>query len=147
MALLAGIGDLPIFSPDREGGRTPDAVKQMAREVELADGLVFSSPEYAHGVPGGLKNALDWLVSRGEIPDKPVAIFHASHRGDIGLAALREIFRAIKVDVVEGAFLRIPLLGESPESVASIVAEAAHTERIRSALKILVEHISIRKHA
>ena len=57
------IGELPIFNPDREGELTPPAVEAFGRSIRDADGLVFASPEYAHGIPGGIKNALDWMVS------------------------------------------------------------------------------------
>src|SRR5690349_15911998 len=84
------IGELPIFNPDREGEFTPPAVEAFGRSIREADGLVFASPEYAHGIPGGIKNALDWMVSRDEIPDKPALIVRASTRSDYALSALQE---------------------------------------------------------
>ena len=51
-----GIGNLPIFNPDMEGDQTPEPVKILARQIERADGLIIASPEYVHGIPGGLKN-------------------------------------------------------------------------------------------
>jgi chromate reductase len=87
--LFEGLGNLPIFNPDREGDLTPQPVLDFARQVGEADGLIIACPEYAHGIPGGLKNALDWLVSRDEIPFKPVMLVRASNRNDISDAALR----------------------------------------------------------
>src|SRR6516225_5082437 len=59
------LADLPHFNPDEdeEGRPVPPAVADLRARVIAADGWVISSPEYAHGVPGSLKNALDWLVS------------------------------------------------------------------------------------
>ena len=59
---------LPIFNPDLEGDATPDVVERFASKIGMADGVIIACPEYAHGLPGGLKNALDWLVSRDEAP-------------------------------------------------------------------------------
>ncbi len=117
------IGDLPIFNPDREADDMPASVLALAAKIRAADGLIVSSPEYAHGIPGGLKNALDWLVSRDEIPHKPVMLIHASHRGDDALFALTEVLKTISVRLVDDSFFRINLLGKSPEQQAVILAE------------------------
>ena len=65
LTIYDGLGHLPIFNPDDEGERTPPQATSLIDAVTRADGIIVSCPEYAHGVPGGLKNALDWLVSRG----------------------------------------------------------------------------------
>ncbi|MGR6467864.1 NADPH-dependent FMN reductase [Rhizobium sp. PAMB 3182] len=107
------VGTLPIFNPDLEGEKTPAPVIALARNVNAADGLIIACPEYAHGIPGGLKNALDWLVSRDEIPFKPVMLAHASHRGQFVLEALSEVLRTMSLAIVEDAFLQVPLLGKA----------------------------------
>ena len=76
------IGDLPVFSPDLETPQPPDNVRRFIERVAESDGLVISSPEYVHSLPGGLKNAIDWLVSGDQVVGKPIALVHASHRGD-----------------------------------------------------------------
>jgi NAD(P)H-dependent FMN reductase len=65
-----GLAGLPHFSPDddEDGRPVPPAVAELRRRVIAAEGWIISSPEYAHGVPGSLKNALDWLVSCPELP-------------------------------------------------------------------------------
>ncbi len=47
-----GIGTLPHFNPDLDGDAAPEPVQEFRRTIREADGLVLSSPEYAHGVPG-----------------------------------------------------------------------------------------------
>jgi NAD(P)H-dependent FMN reductase len=81
--LYAGLGDLPHFNPDLdgEGQQPPEAVAALRSQVSAADGLAISSPEYAHGVPGSLKNALDWLVSWPDFAGKPVLLLNASAAG------------------------------------------------------------------
>ncbi len=117
------LGDLPIFNPDREAGDMPASALALAAKIRAADGLIISSPEYAHGVPGGLKNALDWLVSRDEIPHKPAMLVHASHRGDFALDALTEVLKTMSVRLVEETSFRINLLGKTPEQRRAILAD------------------------
>jgi NAD(P)H-dependent FMN reductase len=77
------LGALPIFNPDLdgEGAVPPPAVGDLRRRLAAADGLLVCTPEYAHGVPGALKNALDWIVSSGELTDKPTVLLAASPSG------------------------------------------------------------------
>src|SRR2546430_2182264 len=58
LTVYDGLGRLPIFNPDDEGERTPLEASVLIDAVTRADGVIVSCPEYAHGVPGGLKNAL-----------------------------------------------------------------------------------------
>src|SRR5260221_261149 len=75
-----GIAPLPHFNPDLdlEGANAPPAVAAWRTLLGSAQGMVISSPEYAHGVPGSLKNALDWIVSSYEFSGKPVVLINAS---------------------------------------------------------------------
>ena len=76
-----GLGELPHFNPDLDDGSTvPDPVAAFRRAVGEADGLILSSPEYAHGIAGSFKNGLDWLVGSLEFPGKPVALINAAPR-------------------------------------------------------------------
>lgn len=115
---------LPVFSPDLEGTLTPAPVLALVQQVQVADGLLISSPEYVRALPGGLKNAIDWLVSREEIIQKPVALVHASHRGDDMLADLRRVLATVTARFNSDLFLRVPLMKESAASVLQIVSGA-----------------------
>src|SRR5579871_3673334 len=103
MFLFEGLEALPPFNPDFDES-APDSVTSFRAMVAAADAVAISTPEYAHGVPGVLKNALDWLVGSGELYRKPVALFHVSSRGEYARASLREILTimgtAIVLDVV-----------------------------------------------
>ncbi len=72
------LGRLPHFNPDHDGDSPPHVVLDFRHRVGAADAVMISSPEYAHGIPGSLKNALDWLVSSVEFPGKPVLLLNAS---------------------------------------------------------------------
>ena len=75
------IVDLPLFNPDLDGDPAPLTVAKFRSHLCQATGVIISTPEYAHGVPGVLMNALDWLVASGELYNKPVALFYTSGRG------------------------------------------------------------------
>lgn len=113
LELFDGIGDLPHFNPDREE-EPHTAVARWKSAVATADGLLFSTPEYAHGIPGSLKNALDWLVGSTEIVGKPVALLNASPLSTYAPAALAEVLRAISADVREHAAIEVNLRGQRP---------------------------------
>lgn len=80
--IYRGLAALPHSNPDLD--RTlddpslPDPVRTLRATVGAADALVISSPAYAHGVPGSLKNALDWLVGGSEMMAKPVALWNTA---------------------------------------------------------------------
>lgn len=81
------ISGLPVLNEDLEvDGMPPKAVRELQREIRASDGIIIATPEYNHGMPGGLKNAIDWL-SRGPSPHGldgiPCAMLGASN-GTIG---------------------------------------------------------------
>src|SRR5438445_1055294 len=94
------IADLPHFNPDLDEGLPPDVVAKFRAEVAGADALMISSPEYAHGVPGTLKNALDWLVGGVEINGKPVGLVSASARALHARASLQETLTVMGAKVI-----------------------------------------------
>ena len=89
---LMDIGGLPVFykTPDRS---VPERVTEMAKKIEASDGVIISTPEYDHGVPAVLMNALEWL-SYGVHPfaDKPVMITGASY-GMLGTSRAQLMLR------------------------------------------------------
>jgi len=131
--LWDGLGGLPHFNPDLDIDPLPPPVIAWRKKVAEADGLLISSPEYARGVPGSLKNALDWLVSGPEHPGKPVAFFHASERGVASQAALRLILETMGTRIVDAATITVPLLGKDT-GVVEVAADPAIAEKIRGAL-------------
>jgi chromate reductase, NAD(P)H dehydrogenase (quinone) len=106
----AGLGDLPLFNPDREP-EPPPVVVDFRDAVAGADALLVASPEYAHGVSGVLKNALDWLVSFEGAVGKPVALINTSPRAHHAHDSLVEILLTMSMEVVRNASIQIPLLG------------------------------------
>lgn len=79
----------PIYNADDQNSSGfPAAIEKLADAIRLADGVVIVSPEYNYSVPGGLKNALDWVSRLKEQPfvNKPVALMSASG-GPMGVRA------------------------------------------------------------
>ena len=110
VTLGASLGDLPLFNPDLEPA-PPDAVVLLRRAVADADALLIASPEYAHGVSGTLKNALDWLVSFEPFVAKPVAVINASPRAHHAHEALLETLATMSAHLVREGCIALPLLG------------------------------------
>ncbi|MET2830137.1 NADPH-dependent FMN reductase [Mesorhizobium shangrilense] len=138
------LGHLPIFNPDDEGERTPPEAALLIDAVTNADGVIVSCPEYAHGVPGGLKNALDWLVSRDAAVGKPAMLVHASPRSLFARSALAEIIRTMSFALYDGAELEVGLLGKKAPEVAAILAEAENVLAVRKALTTFADFIRSR---
>lgn len=105
--LYEGVGKLPHFDDNENVAPEVTAFRQLLTE---ADGVFICIPEYAFGVPGSLKNALDWTVSSGELVDKPVALVTAATGGDKAHAALLLTLKALSSKVGEGATLLIPFV-------------------------------------
>jgi len=73
--------EIPLFNEDVESAGTPSAVLRLREAIGAADGLLISTPEYNHGVPGVLKNAIDWLSRpprAAVLAGKPTALVGAS---------------------------------------------------------------------
>ncbi len=83
---LPSIADIPLYDADvqQEDG-FPATVEALAEQIRQADGVVIVTPEYNYSVPGGLKNAIDWL---SRLPDQPLAgkpvLIQTSSMGVIG---------------------------------------------------------------
>jgi chromate reductase len=98
-----GVARLPHFSPDLDVEPLPEAVAALRAAVGACGGLVIATPEYAHGMPGSLKNALDWLVSATEPIDKPVLLISASPGGAAHAhAQFSEVLRTMSMRLVDG---------------------------------------------
>lgn len=141
ITLYRGLADLPVFSPDREGANTPMVVGEFFDAFRQADGIIISSPEYVRGIPGGLKNAIDWLVSGEEVIGKPVVLAHASHRGGDMLAALRLVLATVTQRFREDIFLQFPLMSKSPEEVRKLLQEQGCAQKIALFLNEFIEEI------
>lgn len=126
------LAQLPHFNPDLEDAMPPPAAAWRAR-VEAADGILISCPEYARGIPGSFKNALDWLVGSTTFPGKPVALFNASPRASAAQDALRLVLTTMSAQLVDAAALTLPLLARGMDA-AAIVSDPDLARQITATL-------------
>ena len=96
--VVADIGSLPHYNADLDTDTPPDEVQRLKDQIARADGLIVVSAEFNHGIPGVLKNAIDWAsrpVFKSPLRDKPVLIVTESPAFTGGVRAqyqLREAF-------------------------------------------------------
>ncbi|WP_404405434.1 NADPH-dependent FMN reductase [Pelagibacterium halotolerans] len=140
VVVFDGIASLPVFSPDLEGAVLPAPVQMFMDAIAASDGVIISSPEYVRAIPGGLKNAIDWLVSGDLIIAKPIALLHASHRGDDMLANLRVVLSTVSYRFNEELFLRLHLMKMSPDEIARTLAEPENRARVQQYLQAFAEY-------
>jgi chromate reductase len=140
IVLHTGLGNLPHFNPDGDGDEPPEIVKVLRREVGLSDGLLIAVPEYAHGLPGTFKNALDWLVSCVEFPGKPVTLINTSQRATHAQGHLREILATMSARLIDCSSITLPLMGRNLDA-AGILADAGLSAQLQGALARFVAEI------
>jgi NAD(P)H-dependent FMN reductase len=138
-----GLASLPHFNPDLDGDEDspPQAVWALRQQIGACQGVVICSPEYAHGVAGAMKNALDWLVASVEFPDKPVALINTSPRATFSEAQLRETLTTMSARMIEAASITLPLAGRNLDA-PGIVADQELASALRAALANFVQAIA-----
>jgi NAD(P)H-dependent FMN reductase len=140
VSVFTGLGDLPLFNPDLDSN-PPSSVQAFRTAVDQAGALLIASPEYAHGISGVMKNALDWLVSFEGFIDKPVAIINTSPRAQHACASLREILQTMSAEILTEASVALPLLGTCITEEA-MLASPEVSRRIRDTLETLAASLS-----
>jgi chromate reductase, NAD(P)H dehydrogenase (quinone) len=110
VTVFDGLMGIPSFNPDDDNENPPAAIISFRKQLKEADGILICTPEYAMGVPGTLKNAIDWTVSSMEFSNKPVALITASLAGQKGHAALLETLKVIEARMTGATQLLIPFV-------------------------------------
>lgn len=136
MSFYGELGDIPPFNPDLDTEAVPAAVSRFREALRRSDAILISSPEYAHGVSGVLKNALDWLVGSGELIDKPIAVINASARAAVAHASLCETLTTMSGHVIRHASITVPLAGTAVDADGNLNDPSLSTA-ITSALAAL----------
>jgi NAD(P)H-dependent FMN reductase len=137
ITLYDGVGSLPAFNPDSEHD-TPPVVTEFHKLMQGCDGVIIASPEYAHGVAGALKNALDWLVGCTDLAYKPVVLINTSGRAVHAHAALTEIITTMGWIIVAADLPVIPVAGKDYE-VAGILDRPELTQPLLAAIRALAQ--------
>ena len=127
---------LPLFNADLnnhnlETDHSPIMIQNLRRKIREVDAVLFSTPEYAFEIPGVLKNTLDWLVSSGELVDKPVAIISASTSPSGGAKAhevLVALAKVLSAHVIEQASLCVNQVNKKFDELGNITDTALESE-------------------
>ncbi len=133
------LGKLPPFNPDDdvEDDPKPEPVETFRQLVGASDAIVIAAPEYAHGLPGALKNALDWLVASETFAGKRVVLINTSPRAFHAQADLREILGTMAARLMPEAFATLPL-GARTVSVEDVLRDATCARRLKELLDALI---------
>lgn len=130
-----GLGRLPHF--DDQQYQHPE-VQRWENELRMARVVLIGTPEYAFGVPGSLKNALDWTVASTVWVDKPVGLVTASSQGQRGHAALLDILSALSTDSGPSQSLLMPFI-RSRLNTEGRITDTHMLEQIKEMLNRLLE--------
>lgn len=122
-AIYDGLASLPHFDPGLDNDeQIPETVAALRKLLVSADAVIICSPEYAFGVPGSLKNLLDWTVGSGSLEGKPLALITASTGGQHAHAALQLILRnALGAKLEEETTLLIPFVRTKMDGEGNVV--------------------------
>ena len=136
------LAKLPPFNPDDdvEDKPKPEPGETLRALVDGSDALVIAAPEYAHGLPGALKNALDWLVASETFAGKPTALINTSPRAFHAQASLREILSTMAARLIPEAFAAVSLTGKTV-TADDILADPVCTRRLADSLEALIAAI------
>jgi chromate reductase len=118
----------------------------LRARLDASDAVLFSTPEYAGGLPGSFKNLLDWTVGGGTY-EKPVAWINASASptgAASAHAALRTVLTYTGTDIVETACRHIPV-PRSSIGPDGLVDDASIRARVVDVLRSLAEHVAARR--
>ncbi len=140
--IYEGLLELPLFSPDLDSPEAvpPPAVAALRQQLQEADAVLIATPEYAYGMPGSLKNALDWLVSAGSFYGKPTGVLSASPSelgGEKARAGLILTLTALGAAVVPEASFPVPFV-RTKLGVTGGVMDTAFAAQLGAAVAALV---------
>ena len=138
-----GLADLPHFSPELDSDNPPASVTHLRKLLQLADGVIICTPEYAFGVPGSLKNALDWTVSTCAFSSKPVAVISASSTymgGEKAHASLLLTLTALGANILESGKLNIAAV-RTKMNTDGAVTDPATLQALKSVVETLAQAI------
>jgi chromate reductase len=132
---------IPPFDPGNDHEHVDGNVAELRSFIANADAIIICTPEYAYGVPGQLKNALDWMVSSSTLVAKPVALITASLGGEAAHAAMQLILGALSATVIPEATLLIQFI-RSKVNADGVIVDGETEERIAKVAEELVKQMA-----
>jgi chromate reductase len=149
LVLHDGLRAIPPYDDDSHH-EPPAPVQRLRDEIEAADGVLVSTPEYNHSIPGQLKNALDWMsrpLATSPLRNKPAAVVGAS-TGMFGAvwaqAEARKVLKAIGARVLDN---ELPVPSADEQFVDGKLTDADLEAGLVEVLDALVEAVEEREKA
>lgn len=138
ISIFEGLSDIPHFNPDLDIETPPKQVADLRKHLRAADAILICTPEYAMGVPGTLKNAIDWTVSSMEFSKKPVALITASLSGEKAHASLLGTLLIIESKMTANTHLLISGIKSKIDEQGNITDQAT-MDRVNNLIKSLTD--------
>lgn len=134
------LAELPHFNPDIENGGDK-AVLELVERVRNSHAFIVSTPEYAHGIPGTLKNCLDWLVGTDAFIEKPFALISTSPRSINVRASLLEVLKTMSGIHISDADVTVDVK-RSGGGAVEIASDAETASSLVDAMSALILYCS-----
>jgi NAD(P)H-dependent FMN reductase len=138
--IFEGLAEIPHFNPDLDSECPPQTVIDFREQIKAAAGVLICTPEYAMGVPGSLKNAIDWTVSSSDFSHKPTALITASSVGEKGHASLLETLKVIECNIPEESQLLISF-AQTKVSKEATITDGETEAQVKKLLDSLFKNI------
>lgn len=135
-----GLSEIPAFDPGLDNDNPPTSVVVLRRLLTESDGIIICTPEYAYGVPGALKNALDWMVSSASFSGKPTALITASTGGENAHEGLIKILGAIDAKLTAETTLLISFV-RSKIDTEGYITDQGTIRNLKKALDSLLKNL------
>ena len=139
--IYADLANIPPFDPGLDIETPPAPITSLRQLLTEADGVIICTPEYAFGVPGSLKNMLDWLVSSSSLVDKPVALITASLGGEYAHASLLLTLGALTAKLSDETSLLIQFV-RSKVAADGTITDADTIKRLKDLLAAFTAQIN-----
>ena len=140
LKIFTQIADLPHFNPDLDNENPPVNILEFRNTLRNSDAILICTPEYAMGVPGTLKNALDWTVSSMEFSNKPTALITASSLGEKVHPALLETLKVIESNIDESTQLLVSV--PRTKIKEGVITDAKTYKEIMNLMNNLIQKIA-----
>ncbi|MDH6170843.1 chromate reductase [Variovorax boronicumulans] len=144
---LFALDDVPIYNADLDGDAPPAAVARLKDAIAQADGLVLCSPEYNYGMPGVLKNAIDWASRPGfasPLKGKPALVITASPGTAGGVRAQAQIRDALAATLARPVVRQhVAIANVNARLRDGQLVDEATLDFVRAALADLLEEIAL----
>ncbi len=107
LSVFKGLKSLPHFDPELSNNKPPKEIIDFRTKIDQSDGIIICTPEYIFGIPGGLKNAIEWCVATTVFSNKPTGLITASADGQKGHEELQLIMKTVMANFTDKTTLLI----------------------------------------